>query len=30
MVDFPSAGEYALSLDFNQQQLEQILAAAPP
>jgi hypothetical protein len=30
MVNFPSDGKYALSLDFNQQQLEQILAAAPP
>ena len=30
MVDFPSDGKYALSLDFNRQQLEQILAAAPP
>jgi hypothetical protein len=29
-VNFPSDGKYALSLDFNQQQLEQILAAAPP
>jgi hypothetical protein len=29
-VNFPSDGKYALSLDLNQQQLEQILAAAPP
>jgi hypothetical protein len=31
VVDFPLDGElYALSVDFNQQHLEQILAAAPP
>jgi hypothetical protein len=31
MVDLPSEGElYALSLDFNQVQLEQILSKAPP
>jgi hypothetical protein len=30
MVDFPSGGKYALSLDFNHERLEQILASAPP
>jgi len=31
MVEIPFAGElYALSLDFNQKQLDQILSKAPP